>query len=495
MVLIRVAMILAAVGWLSPASAQIVLNASRTDLLYSHIATPDCSMLSKTTDPTQLPLNVARLTVMNAPVGRPLTYRWSMKKSAKGTLAADLDLGPGAGLPSIGAMCSSFGNACILTPDRLGFYNEDHILWVGPTCDVLPKDTRKMFHGGVSRVQVTVLDGHHKVGKASVDLHWGMNGSITLFVRDLDNRFQNGMPRPYPVNVVANPIFGFELTPPNPLPQGTMKGDFSGGGTASNVLCPAQFLDCFEVVYPAAGRYIELLTVFFEEGSALCDNITVNVAECSPDARLDVTPRPRRTLYDPANPGQRTVDLTVRLRNTSQPKAGLPACPFLLQGASVLSCTANLKVGTVTDSKTTTFDLRHCSATTSQPCDRDAECSPAVCDRCQPAEVCLTQPHCSKSFNVKCGTDGECAKGSTTCPNCEDGETCVKILDIGTGREAFVPAGGSIELFHQPVTLTNVLGSTAILKDTWTANVFIPSISADDTLKYRIRGRPTISPR
>src|SRR5262249_30647550 len=162
--------------------------------------------------------NVARLSVVNPPTGANIGYHWSMKKSSKGTLAADLDIGMGAEIPAINAMCSSFGSACLLTTGQLNFYNENHILFSAPTCDVLPSDTRRRFGGGVSRVSVKVTAGKHKIGKASVDVEWGRNGGVTLFVSDMEDpaQFKDGMPRPFPVQTFANPTFAWDAMPPNP---------------------------------------------------------------------------------------------------------------------------------------------------------------------------------------------------------------------------------------------------------------------------------------
>src|SRR5207247_3984829 len=82
------------VGLPRAASAQIGLSASRSSMLYSAEANPDCSILSKTDD-AALPFNVTRLRVLGAPAGRPLTYHWSMKKSEKGLLEEDLDVSAG----------------------------------------------------------------------------------------------------------------------------------------------------------------------------------------------------------------------------------------------------------------------------------------------------------------------------------------------------------------------------------------------------------------
>src|SRR2546427_10208537 len=104
------------VGFPRAAAAQIGLSASRSSMLYSAEANPDCSILSKITDAAALPFNVTRLSVLGAPAGRPLTYHWSMKKSEKGLLAADLDLsaGEGSAPAAVSGMCADFGSACIL---------------------------------------------------------------------------------------------------------------------------------------------------------------------------------------------------------------------------------------------------------------------------------------------------------------------------------------------------------------------------------------------
>jgi hypothetical protein len=483
-------------GWAHPASAQITVTASRSSLLYS-TTSPDCSALSKIMDDTMLPLNVARLTIANAPTGTNIGYHWSLKKSSKGMLAADLDIGAGAETPAINAMCSSFGSACLLTKGQLNFYNENHILFAAPTCDVLPTDTRKRFGGGVSRVSVKVTEGKHKIGKASVEIACGRNGGVTLLVSDMEDppQFKDGMPRPFPVQVFANPTFAWDAIQPNPLPAGTVTASFSGGGT-EGALCgippPPQADGCQTLVFPAPAKYLVLLKLIFEDASALCDNITINVAACTPDGRLDVIPKPTRSVYNPANPSQANVNLRVRLTNTSKPRGGLPACPFLLGGANVLSCTGALKVGSVTDSRTTTFDLKHCSVTTGQGCLSNADCAPFTCPACQPNEICLTQPHCSKAFTNPCGNDADCREASPTCPTCVEGETCIRILALETGPAGtvFLRPGESIDLFEQPVTLSNVLTSTARISDTWTANVQIPEVSFDDTFRYRIKGSP-----
>ena len=58
-----------------PARASVTLTASRTSMLYSSSAGPDCSELSKAMD-AALPFNVTRLrvTVVGAPAGQSLSY-------------------------------------------------------------------------------------------------------------------------------------------------------------------------------------------------------------------------------------------------------------------------------------------------------------------------------------------------------------------------------------------------------------------------------------
>ena len=481
------------VGLPRAASAQIGLSASRSSMLYSAEANPDCSILSKTDD-AALPFNVTRLRVLGAPAGRPLTYHWSMKKSEKGLLAADLDLsagGQGSAPAAVSGMCADFGSACILTGQKLGFYNEDHILWVAPTCDVLPKDTSKQFHGGVSHVRVKVTDGRRKVGQATAKLDWGKNGSVTLFIEDMEHppRFENGIGRHDPIPIFANPLFAFRITSPNPGPPGSMTMKIGGGTLAAPTVCPG-FDGCGEVDFPSAGRFILTLTLIFEDGSALCDNISVLVTTCNPNARLDVIPKPKLGAYDPTDPNRSIVDLTVRLRNVSQPKGGLPACNFLLRGAGVLGCAADIRVGGVKDTASTSFDLPHCSETTDQSCSIDAECS---CERCKPGEICLTQPHCSQTFTKQCGNDEDCRNTGQPqpCPECKEDESCVRVLQVGP--EVFLRPGQSVDLLHESVTLRNVLASPAKITDTWTANVLIPNVSASKKLRYSIRGRPSFS--
>jgi len=472
----------------TPAAAVVTLSASRTELLYSTDVNPDCSKLFPMDD-TQLPFNITRViaVVPNAPAGRQLSYRWSLRKPAVGTLAANLPIGTSGGASAVSGMCADFGNACLLTGDKLRFYNESSILWIAPTCDVLPKDTSKPFRGGVGRIRVKVSDGRRKVGSATVTIGFGRNGSVTLFMTDIDGNFEDGL-RKHQVPTGFAPVFAATVDPPTftPGPGPVMKFIFDNGGGAGATVdpgCPFPGFDaCKRLDYASGGRFLANVAAKFEDGSALCDNLTALALTCNPSGRVEIIPRPRLATYDPASP-RSTVDLIVRLHNTSTAKGGLPACPFQLGGAGVLTCSEGLSVGGVKDSKSTSFDLPHCSVATDRPCADDAQCPTG--------ETCLTQPHCSMTLTQQCGNDADCDSTGQPprCPNCKPDETCIRVLELGAGMEPRVNPGHSIELFHQTVKLRDDLPSTAKMVDTWTAKTENAG-SYDGTLKYRIRGRP-----
>ena len=482
--------------------AAVSISAARTELLYSQNANPDCSMLHMVTDDAQLPFYVTRLraTVEGAPAGAPIVYRWALPAKAKGLLAADLDLTPGGATSSITGMCADFGNACVLTADKQRFYNEPTIFFVAPTCDVLPTKPAKQFHGGTSKVKLSVSAGKRKVGKAAVTVGWGRNGEVMLSVLDVQGAFEDGIGKPNGVNVYAVTVAGANITQqPNPPPQGGIRTYAFGGGSAQGAETTSctqfpQFAACAELVGLGAGRSFPTVEARYVDGSSLCDNIAVRVGTCAPNAKLQVIAKPKRSTYDPANASTSTVDLTIRLRNTSHREGNLPPCNFLLQGANVLSCMESLNVGGVKDTQTTQFDLQHCSQTTTQPCTSNADCS--SCGACVPGEFCLTQSHCSQTFSMPCSSNNDCeSTGSNPpCPGCKPDETCIRVLQVPAGTGVTVPVGKSFDLFHQTVQMRNVLPDTAKIKDTWQANVFIPEVSAEKSLSYQVRGRPGTGP-
>jgi len=68
------------------------------------------------------------------------------------------------------------------------------------------------------------------------------------------------------------------------------------------------------------------------------------------------------------------------------------------------------------------------------------------------------------------------------------------VLQVPAGAGVTVPVGQSFDLLHQTVQMRNVLPDTAKIKDTWRATVFIPEVSAEKSLSYRVRGRPQTAP-
>ena len=197
-------------GVATPALGQVSLRTFRTELLYAQSADVDCTMLHKITDDSQLPFYVARLHVEGVASGLPVRYRWSVAKSkkAKGLLAADLDLGPMAATSDVIGMCSTFGNMCVLTQDRLKFYNEPTVFFVAPTCDILPNDTEKPFRGGTTKIRVVVTAGRRRVGRATITIGWGREGTVVVFAQDSQGRFDDGIGKPNGVNVPAVTILG-----------------------------------------------------------------------------------------------------------------------------------------------------------------------------------------------------------------------------------------------------------------------------------------------
>src|SRR5256712_4404075 len=116
----------------APSEGAVRLATTRAETLYAADAMPDCSKLSKLPD-DGLPLHVVRLRAQadGAPADQ-IRYRWSMRAPAVGQLVADLDIGPSAQGAAVAGLCAEFGDACILTPDKLPFYTLPTILWVAP---------------------------------------------------------------------------------------------------------------------------------------------------------------------------------------------------------------------------------------------------------------------------------------------------------------------------------------------------------------------------
>jgi len=466
----------------APLEAAVQLTATRAETLYAADAMPDCSKLSKLPD-DGLPLSVVRLRAQadGAPAAQT-TFRWSMRGRDFGLLVADLDIGPSAQSAAVAGLCAEFGDACVLTPDKLPFYTRSSILWVAPTCDILPKTPFKPFRGGTSQVFVVAETGRRKLGRASVKIGYGHTASVTLYADGQDGVGNRGG---IPSDI--NPQFGAAVSPngvtlpaPNKFEFGTGTGESSSVDPAacrtpgSNLLfaaCKTDFL------YTQAGKFVATVAEKFMDGSALCDSVGVRILSATIIPRLVVELTPKRATFASGD----SVNLRVRLVNAS-PRVG--GSGILLIGEGVLTCDEAANVRTVEQTKKTVFDLQHCSGTANQGCTRDADCNPLFCQACGQDETCLTQSHCSATLTRPCQHDSDCAQSA--CPTCKEDETCIQVLATPA---IVVPVGGSVDLINGPVALHNVFPDPAKLMDTWTVHTF--NAGMDDTkVKYRIRGQP-----
>jgi hypothetical protein len=217
-----------------------------------------------------------------------------------------------------------------------------------------------------------------------------------------------------------------------------------------------------------------------EDGSALCDALNIQVGVCRRTAQVQIIRVPSKKTYTSGDAAR----LRVRFANLSEDK---PGCGLVLQGANVLTCSATFKIGETEDTKTDQWDLRHCSATTSEPCTTTADCeclsaADCECETCEPNEVCLTQSHCSETFTQLCASDSDC--DDQNCSACKDNETCVHVLEV---EQLDVAPGQAVDIVDEVVILKNEIRDPVSVKETWTANAF-PQTSADASFKYKIKG-------
>jgi hypothetical protein len=461
------------------AQGRVSLTAApRTDLLFSSGEDPDCTELSAKTD-AELPLHVVRLRALVD--GAPLEgarYVWSLPQPEVGILAADLPLGPEEQTSAIRGLCAEFGNACVLTADKLPFYNLPTVLWIAPDCDSLPRKTTGNFAGGNVRIRVRAFEGKRKLGKATVSVGYGRTASVVLYANG-----QTGVGKPDGVNVDILPQWSSVANPGGvTLPEIESIG-FDNGDTAFTEIepaaCTVNGIDMdvctSDLIYTRSGRFVATVTQKFVDGSALCDNITTRVGTCEAAPKLQVTTDPKRKNFASGE----EVHLRVRLINASPRDGG---CNFLLTGSNVLTCVEELDVGGTKDSRTTVFDLQHCSGAVNQGCTIDAQCRPPICGDCDATEVCLTQPHCSETVTQACTSDSDC--DAPACEDCNPDETCVKVLQV---PEIVLPVGESIDLVDSTMPVQNVFPDVAKLIDKWTVKTFNAG-SADAKIRYRIRG-------
>ena len=475
---------------LQAATARAALNmtASRSELFYSDEADPDCSTLSKLPD-DQLPTNVVRLRAV-LPAGVDPTqvrFRWSLPKPQLGTLAADLDLGPSDTTAAVRGLCAEFGNSCILTGDKLGLYSQATVLWLAPTCSVLPDKTARRFAGGRVRVGVQAFVGKRKIGKAVTVVGFGRTASITLYIDGSD-----GIGKPFGVPSDIRPFFSARLDAAGTtLPElDTIQFEDGAGASTSPTPPVACTVDgvhydaCANTtLYRQAGKFKARATAKFVDKSDLCDDVTVRVLSADIIPKLEVSATPRRSSYVPGDPRKGVVNLRVVLRNASPHSGG---SSILLAGGSILTCNAELKAGGTTATQMTTFDLQHCSQTTDQPCTRDGHCAPPVCSGCSFEEFCLTGSHCSETLTQACTGNSDCEV--PTCKTCQDNETCIHVLAT---PEILLGIGDAVELVNKTVAIANTLPNPAKVSESWTVNTFNAGSDSAE-LKYKLLGRPLV---
>jgi hypothetical protein len=471
--------LLAQLGAAPPVWGAVVLSAGRTELLYSSNTNPDCGKFSKVTDDTQLPLNVTRIhaAVDGAPADQ-IRYQWSMPKDGQGILAADLDL-PADKSAAIAGLCAEFGNVCVLTPDKLPFYNFPTILLLAPGCSVLPTDTSKRFRGDIMDVRLRATVGKRKLGKGSIKIGFGRTAFVTLFAAANGRPATDGIGSRRPIPSDINPHYAATVDAQGQtLPKIDTFTFDSGGGLSAAVMPTSCALDSsgatfdacvVDFLYKSAGNVTPSVKVDLDDGSALCDNISVRILSAINVIRLNVKVSPRRSAYA----SDSSVNLRVSATNISDPTTG---SNILLTGGGVLNCVESLAIGGNKDSKTTIFDLQHCLTDSTQPCGSDIDCAAG--------DKCATQSHCSAHTDQTCAHDSDC--DPKTCASCDPNESCVQVLAT---PQVTIPIGRTVVLIDKPVSVRNAFPDKAKMKDHWTITPF--NADPDDiTVQYGIRGHP-----
>jgi hypothetical protein len=459
--------VVVAVASSEPAAAQVTIThePDRPSLFYSADPNQDCAALFALQGDA-LPYHVVRLRA--AAVGAD-SYQWTLPKPEVGFLLADEPLAPGDNEAAVRGLCGEFGNACILTKDTLKFYTLPTILYAAPTCDVLPKDTRKQFAGDSVKIKVLAKAQGKKLGKATTTIVYGDRSfaAVTLYAFGDDGVGKDAAPGGAETSFNA-------ITTPDVLPNGPVtQYDFTWANAAGSATAcgPPAAASCVTLREGLAGTFLGVVKARFADGSALCDNLNCHVGPCKFKAQVQVIRVPTKQTYTSDDP----VRLRVRFANLSD----APECTLNLSGANVLSCNAEFKLGKTEVSKTTQWDFRHCSASTGTPCQSDGEC-PAT-------ETCLLDSHCSVTLDRFCDGDSDCEKSTEPggCATCQNNETCIRVLAID---EADVAPGQAIDLVDEGVIVKNKIGDPVSIKETWTATAFPPT-TASTSIKYKVKGK------
>ena len=351
--------------------AAVTVTTSLSETLYSTVQNEDCSKLHALKDQgtgggmDELPMNIVRVhaTVPGVPDDQ-VTFHWSLEKPISGVLIADKDIAGNQSATVIQGICAKFGSEvggpCVLSGDGLRAYSQPSILWIAPTCDILPTNTGKPFHGGRVRFKVKAVQGKRKLGKGAANVGFGRVASVTLFVDG-----KNGLHKPSGIAGGFRRTFSANTNPNGQtLPQVREYVFVNGGGDTMTVMdsrspCTIDrrdFAACATMDYEAAGKYLATLQEVFVDDSALCDNLTVQVLPCAARGDVQISRRPHPDAYTPGSPKNGTVDVTVRLRNRSIAEGGLPPCDFVL-ASDTLSCSEEAEFSGGTSTKTTAFSF------------------------------------------------------------------------------------------------------------------------------------------
>lgn len=464
------------------ARSKVRITPSTGDALYSQSTDPNCLQLNAQADDS-LPRNVVRLHATSA-VGLPDTirYEWSPPEPEIGVFAADLPLDTNQTTFALRSMSSEYGNQCQIRNEQLPFYNQPTILWIAPTCDSLPDGTSTPFRGDTVTFRVKASMKKRTLGKGAVKVGYGRVGSITMYVDE-----QDGVGRTTPIPTGLNPFLSARVMPLAGLPPVTSISidDGNGGTTESKPGDCANFSydACAFPFYDTTSKFRPTATAELADGSALCDANTLAVQSAENHARIQVETTPRLATYVPGDPRKGRVTVKVTLFDDSLPPNG---GIVFQRNALPLTCSTDITIGKLKDSRTTSFDFRHCSVTTSQPCDNDGECPPF--------ETCLVGPHCATTVKQACESNVDCTCDKL-CPLAEDpaacgqscsDEDCIHVLSLTEFDLRKLHRGGSIQLYEATVDLVNLFAANADIVDTWTVTPF-NAAAASGTVKYRIK--------
>jgi hypothetical protein len=219
-------------------------------------------------------------------------------------------------------MCAEFGNACVLTEQKLRFYNEPTILWLAPTCDVPSGGHLEAVRRRNESRQGQGDRGKRKLGKATATSSGGMHRFRDVVRR----RFRRHGSRTGAGSRVRDRLQCrssprrdcSESLTPGPGPIKFYDATTAGAARFTHAArADTGFDDCERSITPRRS-FLATVTRCSLDQSALCDNLN-GTCRRAPEAQLEIIPRPKLQTYDPEGP-RSTVDLTIRLHNT-KPRA------------------------------------------------------------------------------------------------------------------------------------------------------------------------------